>query len=77
MRKSQLSYIHVYGTDPSALPEDALKALPERYRTDDCLEYWQEDCLLCARPILERIPELGSWTMVFDSQTDTWEDTLC
>lgn len=51
------------------------EALPQVYRDDDCLEFYEFYGILFCRPTSEEITILGGWECFYSTSDKVWKDT--
>lgn len=53
----------------------AFDALPEPYQADSCLEFYESNGRVFARPCVDQLSILGNWTAMFngDHWTTNWK----
>lgn len=60
------------GTDPCELPDEAYDALPEPYKADSCVVYWEHNGQWFAEPDEDQKPILGDWMAMYDPYHREW-----
>lgn len=54
---------------------DAWEALPNPYREDECLEYFEHWGILFCRPKASEVQALGHWEAFFEPRSKQWRST--
>jgi len=61
--------------DLASVNREAWQALPQVYRDDDCLEFYQFFDVFFCMPKPEELPILGQWECFYSKHEKVWKDT--